>query len=168
MAEYLWNECHNGKYTPKDETSLSNLIKHHLEAELLKPSRIVVNREVVIDAQGHKGKKTDIHVDCLPADSDTTRLKAIIEVKCCWNPGLLTDMKNQLVGQYLRESDCNVGLYVVAWYHCDSWDQSHRAKKTCKHESRDELFNTLTQQAEELSTGYRIVFPIVLDVSLRD
>ncbi len=167
IAELFWNTPGDRRFTPKDETVLSNYIKHHLESELLEPSRIVVNREVVIDAGGHRGKKTDIHVDCFTATDNGARIKAVIEVKCCWNKDLMSAMESQLAEQYMNDTECRVGIYLVGYYDCVLWDDDHRKKKACSHGSRAELYSQLYEQGEKLSNEHRIIVPYVLDMTLR-
>ena len=76
-------------------------------------------------------------------------------------------MKSQLVDRYLADSECRHGLYVVAWFTCDQWDdQDSRRKKTGKwelHEAR-QFFE---KQASELSGDDVKVEAFVLDAAFR-
>jgi hypothetical protein len=88
----------------KDEPSLSDYSKGFLQRDL-KDRGIVVNREVEVyrPAGAGKGPATDIHVDVIvPKPHDQLHLKAIIEVKGCWNPHLKTSIQAQLIEKYLR------------------------------------------------------------------
>jgi len=115
----LWND----NSTPKNEEHLSNYVQRHLAADLSPERGLVANREVRI----RPGQSTDINVDAIKEDPRTGRfhqLTVIIEVKGCWNRGLKTDMKDQLKDRYLRENQCQHGVYLVGWFLCDRWSAS--------------------------------------------
>lgn len=165
-VEFLWNTPSDKKYTPKEETALSNYIRNHLESELLPPRRVIINREVAIDCRGHVGKKVDILIDCLCKVDSRERIKAVVEVKCCWNRYLMTAMRTQLVEQYMNDPDCLVGVYVVGYYDSNCWDEQHRRMKNCKHKGKADLLEQLQKQAKELSNSNMIIVPYVVDLSL--
>ena len=43
-------------------------------------------------------------------------------------PDVESAMADQLTGRYLRENDCQTGLYLVGWYLCDGWDDNDSRK----------------------------------------
>ena len=93
-SEFLWNKIDDCQYIPKDENSFSNYVKIHLDDDL-KTRGIIVNREVEI----RRGEITDIHVDAIlfkDRKDIIDILKAIIEVKGCWNPELFLRGKRQV------------------------------------------------------------------------
>ncbi len=123
------------QYCPKDEEHLSNYIARHLIADLSPQKVIVVNREVQI----RRGQKTDIYIDAiLPQNRDFGIIKAIIEVKGCWNDGLDTAMQSQLVDKYLRDNSCPNGLYLVGWFNCEKWSSDDYRKGKAPKYSIDE------------------------------
>ena len=49
-------------------------------------------------------------------------ISVIIEIKGCWNETLGSAMQTQLAERYLRDNQCQYGLYVVGWFNCNQWD----------------------------------------------
>jgi hypothetical protein len=164
LAQYLWNETQQG-WRPKDEESLSDLLKLHLERDI-RNRGIVANREVQLRRRlaTEPGEKTDILVDAVPLGGTDDGLGVVIEVKGCWNPALLTAMETQLVGRYLDEFTGRAGLYVVGWYDCPVWSRAKGNK--CAHEGFDELERFLGAQARGLSDDTRRVSARVLDARM--
>jgi len=130
---------------------------------------IIVGREVRI----HRGELTDIHIDGTVAsdeDSEFSIAKVIIEVKGCWNPGLKTAMETQLVGQYLKDNDCQHGLYLVGWFYCDKWQKPHGPLLAYSRDEKngiDQARAYFDVQASKCSEGGKIIKALVLDVALR-
>ena len=157
------------RFRPKGEERLSDLIKLHLEDDL-GGRGIIINREVVIRSGvfGRPGQRTDIHIEAVikrGERSELTKIKAIIEVKGCWNQEVKTAMKAQLVDRYIQNNDCRHGLYVVVWFSKDCWDKKDgRRAKTTK--SPVKLKSDLAAQAANLSVGGVRVEAFVLDGSL--
>ena len=45
-------------------------------------------------------------------------------------PSELNDaMETQLLEQYLKDNDCQHGLYLVGWFNCDQWDPKDYRRK---------------------------------------
>jgi hypothetical protein len=61
-AQFLWDKTNENGWRPKDENSLSDYVKIHLDKDL-RQRGVIVNREVEI-RHGH-GERTDIHVDAI-------------------------------------------------------------------------------------------------------
>jgi predicted NACHT family NTPase len=165
----LWNEIKRGgvvKFTPKDEGRLSDYVKRHLEADLGQRG-IIANREVQI----MRGDKTDIHVAAVvqrPDGNTYDSIRAIIEVKGCWHAELDTAMKTQLVGQYLEDSGCPNGLYMVGWFNCGSWDEDTPRRRAAARAGIDieDLRGKLDAQASALSKQGLTVRALVLNAAL--
>lgn len=165
----LWNEITKSgttKHAPKDEGRLSDYVKRHLESDLGQRG-IVVNREVQI----MRGDKTDIHVAAVVPQQDANTydsIKAIIEVKGCWHHELDTAMETQLVGQYLEDSGCLHGLYLIGWFNCDRWQEDTQRRQAADRAATDmpELQARLDAQAARLSEGTISVRALVLNVAL--
>jgi len=153
----LWNE---NDWTPKPENSISNCIKRHLQADL-KDSRIIVNREVEI----RKGQESDIHIDAISSDNNIIRM--IIEVKGCWHRDLKTAMQTQLRDRYLRENQCEYGLYLVVWFLCSKWRDDEYRKRQTPSWTVQEASTFFTRQAEVLSQPGELLRSFVLDAALR-
>jgi len=160
------------KFRPKDENHLSDWIKSNLETEL-QSWGVIVAREVEIrrgEGSG-TGERTDIHVTAVVPGLDTgstDTVRVIIEVKGCWNPELQTAMQAQLVDRYLKDNQCQHGIYLVGWYLCDQWDDSHRQKiETLKlHWSIDDANAFFTTRADGMPTDV-MVKAKVIDTRLR-
>ncbi len=165
----LWDERADKTFRPKGEERLSDWIKDHLDADLVHRG-VIVNREVEIrsKALGRPGERTDIHVDAVlkaGRRDGVQRVKLIIEVKGCWNPGVMTAMRTQLVERYLKDDDCQHGLYVVGWYSRLRWDKSdNRYERSAR--PLDQLRSDLEAKGTELSVGSKRVEVVVLNCSL--
>ncbi len=155
------------RYWPKDENSLSNYVKLHLERDL-KQRGIVVLREVEIRYAmgGDPGERIDLYVDAW-----VDVLTVIIEVKGCWHRKVNTAMQTQLVERYLRDNPGRQGLYLVGWFNCPQWnDPDDHRKEDAPQITLEEARARFAQQAEELtarSEGRYLVKSFVLDTALR-
>jgi hypothetical protein len=177
LVEFLWNKWGNGKgeahWRPKDEDSLSNLIKSHIEEDLRRRA-IILNREVEIrrslGKEIRQGQETDIQVDAIarnPRHGELHRISVIIEVKGCWNKELTTAMREQLVDRYLAESDCRHGLYLVGWFLCDAWDNEDSRKSDTPRWPLQQAKEHFQEQAAQLSQGRFLIRSFILDAELR-
>jgi hypothetical protein len=158
----LWNERTRGRFRPKDEAQLADLIKTYLDQELRRKEAIV-NREV----QVRKRQRSDIQVDAIwhRSGQPQDRLTLIIEVKGSWNRDLFTAMDAQLAQRYLDGSGFRHGVYVTGWFNSQSWDRrdGRRRRSTV---ARDDLTHRLDEQARGLTTNGRRISNCVLDCSL--
>jgi len=87
----------------------------------LRTRGVILNREVETRRSWapDTGERTDIHVDAVSSsDRAYARVKVIVETKGCWNAELDTAIETQLCDRYLKENDCNHGLYLMGWYDC--------------------------------------------------
>lgn len=155
----LWNEDHRKKrFKPKEENDFSDHVAGFLRREISQRG-IVVNREVRI----RRSQLTDIHVDAITEDENVFKsLKVIIEVKGCWHDELWTAMETQLVNRYLKDHECQWGIYLVGWFASDSWDGYKRYNR--KKVTIDKARTILTKQARTLSNDKEIR-AVVLDTS---
>lgn len=162
-AQFLWNKLAKHCFRPKEENELSDFLKNRLD-ELLRGRGIVTNREVQI----HRGQKTDIHVNAVgkTGTEEFETFTAIIEVKGCWNPELLSAMKDQVLDRYLKDNACQCGLYVVVWFDPEGWDaKDHRQNSTAKL-SKAEVTTILGNQAKELTRDGIRLEALILDASI--
>lgn len=163
LAPFLWNEIQTGVFRPKEEALFSNFVKSHLEDDLGKRG-VVVNREVEI----HMGERTDIHVDAVVRDAGGDvydSVAVIIEVKGCWNRELNYAMKNQLVERYLADNRCQHGLYLVAWFDHQKWDDGDYRKQQAPETSIEQAWEQFRTQAAELSHGGTVVVPYLMRIN---
>jgi hypothetical protein len=167
IAHHLWNEVakRDGTvYTPKDENRLSDEVVLFLNQDL-RGRGIVVNREVEI----RRGEKTDIHIDTFIASHGTKqdKISVIIETKGCWHEEVLTAMEEQLVNRYLKNNNCQHGIYLVGWYECSKWSSQDHRRAKCRKAASDmtDLQRKLDLQAASFS-GQPDVDALVLDCTL--
>lgn len=163
-VEFLWIPVGEKTFKPRDEDSISNYIKIHLDEDLNRRG-VVVNREVQI----HLGQRTDIHVDAAIRTNDGGLLdiiSAIVEVKGSWNEELNHAMKTQLVEKYLKDNQCQYGLYLVGWFKSQNWDDADRRKAKTPKRTIAEARVQFDRQASELSNGLTHVKALVLDATL--
>nr|WP_277989578.1 NACHT domain-containing protein [Corallococcus sp. NCSPR001] len=169
--EFLWNEWKEEggpvRFKPKKENLLSDWIKRHLAQELA-GRRIVVNREVEIRPTEplRPGQRTDLLVQAFASEREAP-ISVIIEVKGCWNTGLWTAMREQLVDRYLAENACQHGIYLVGWYACAHWDETRAHPTEGRAIPQDRARQWLQEQATELSRGNVQVRSFVLDAAFR-
>ena len=167
----VWDEISSGIYRPKDENSLSDYIKRHLEQDLAARG-IVSSREVEIRRKrgNAPGERTDIHITGVAGNASADRLdqwRVIVEVKGEWHQGVLTAMETQLQDRYLKDNTCSHGIYVVGWYRCPQWDAEDSRHDRLPIGSCEELALTLGKQAERLSNDTQRIDAFVLNASLR-
>jgi hypothetical protein len=172
-SQFLWDEdkCVEStrafSHRPKDEESLSDYVALHLQDDI-GGRAVALNREVQIRRRrgegGRRGERVDIHVDAITECQNEylKPLRMIIEVKGCWNRGLLTDMRDQLRERYLTDSPHDGGLYLVGWYECEQW-QSGAAPRWTVELARAEF----EKQASELSLLGKPIRSFVLNTALR-
>jgi hypothetical protein len=152
-------------YLPKEEERVSDYIARYLR-DFLCDRAILSNREVVIRDQD----RVDILVEIAVKNEKLEvydRIAVIIEAKGCWNSGLNNAMQTQLVDRYLKENSCQFGLYLIAWFNCNKWDESDTRKATSPKISLGQAREQFAKQAESLSQGDVNVKSFVLNASLR-
>jgi hypothetical protein len=163
-VEFLWIPFGDKAFKPRDEDSLSNYIKIHLDDDL-KGHGIVVNREVQI----HRGQRTDIHIDAatkITSEGPIDIITVIIEVKGSWNEELNHAMRTQLVEKYLKGSHCLHGLYLIGWFESQLWDDKDWRKARNPKLTIAEAKIQFDTQASELSKGPSLVKALILDARL--
>lgn len=170
-AQFLWDDMGKGTYRPKDENSFSDYVKIHLDEDI-RQRGIIVNREVEIRRGiGGKGERTDIHVNAVMKEAKGQRydvVTVIIEVKGSWHPEVLDAMETQLVNRYLKDNECNHGLYLVGWFNCPQWKAEARRSQALKlGHDKQAIQNQLDDQAKQLSQQGVCVKACVLDARLR-
>lgn len=166
----LWNSDKKD-WWPKQEEDVSDYIARFLRKDLVDRG-IVINREVQI-RRGRRGEmpgqNTDIHVDATQRAGFQTdhygAISLIIEAKGSWNDGLMADMERQLRDRYMKNSNCRIGVYVVAHFSAERWIASDDRRAKSRTHDIDELRVQLGKQARDLS-GSVLIRSFVLDASL--
>lgn len=166
----LWDKTSNHKWRPVDENAFSDYIKRHLESDL-KGCGIVSLREVEIRrGNATKGERTDIYITATvhgPEPDSFECVRAIIEVKGCWHDELQTAMEAQLKNRYLKENDCEYGIYLVGWFACDAWDETDPRRKKVPQWQLAAARSFFDSQCQQLSDGSPLLKSIVLDTLLK-
>lgn len=172
VGQLLWNESPQrgagGKssarvWSPKYEPDVSALLRDHLQQDLRKG--VVVNREVQVRQTSSKGHGLAVDVLIGGTAADGTVAAIPIEVKGCWNSGLLTDLDSQLLGDYLPALNAHRGIYVCAWFPPDQWsDENDPRRVRASRLNRAEVLAALQRQADEASSDRIHVSAVVLDV----
>lgn len=176
VGELLWDRVPPGgegmeqKWRPKPEAALASFITHDLQLRL-QGRGLAVHREVLIKATNAfaAGDKPDLIVEAnVPADALShtmpERFRVVIEVKCPWNDGVLTDQRDQLASRYLPEAHTGTGLFVVGWYPMELWTAHDYRLSRLKVQTAEELEEVLSAQAEELSAVGVSVKAVILTV----
>lgn len=157
MGDLLWNESlpptgspakTPALYRPANEAQIQAIVADQLRSELGRG--LVVNREVQVRTTTSKGH--GLAVDVLvsggnPSDGRPSP-SCPIEVKGNWNPKLLTDLRDQLVDDYMRDLNATFGFYVCGWFDQDLWtDTSDRRKAQAAKHGITTATDELTQAA---------------------
>jgi len=165
-------------WRPKDEHALSAYLKDQLELRLAS-SAVVVNREVLVrqTSPSGAGDRVDLLVEAtaLPgvptaaiatAEPGFHAVRVVIEVKGCWNPQLLTAIRNQLANDYLPEASARHGVYVVGWYPVEQWnDPDDQRRTSTARRDRDGTAMELKGEATDLFRARGLdVRVVVIDV----
>lgn len=173
-GESLWNETrpasdgHTGKkvWNPKYEPALSTALQDHLRQEF--GDQLVVNREVLVKPTTSKGH--GLSVDVLPTGTEAADGRHLprcpIEVKGCWNGGLLTDLKDQLVDDYLPAAQATRGIYICGWFPLEQWDDlADPRRRVAASRQRDDVAASLAEAAHTASAAGNIeVAAVIIDV----
>lgn len=167
-VEDLWNRNPN---KPKDEEALSDYINRFLTDDLGRKG-VIALREVQIkkSSKGQKGERTDIHVDSISeptTDSSRARHTVVIEVKGCWNSGVMKDMDRQLDKRYLAEFKSSHGIYLVGCFCCPAWSEDDGRNKKKDHLTSGEMGSGLAKQAITLTASKNSIEVFMLDAALK-
>lgn len=163
----LWDRQGGGKlFRPIEEDGISDDVSLYLQRELVDRA-IVANREVEVGrvAGTSLGKRTDIRIDAIRKSSDGQAydtITAVIETKGCWNPALMTALRNQLYTNYLVPLLAPVGIYLVGWFDKAKWDPDDARRAATSNCSIAEMQDQLDAQAAAIPAGFT-VRAVVLD-----
>lgn len=170
----IWDHYRNDKADkckPVDENSFSDYVKRHLHADLVERG-IIANREVEVRGGGKgRGDTTDIHIVAVVKDQRDRvfdSITLIIETKGCWHKNLKKAMEAQLYGQYMMDSECKVGIYLVGWFSCEKWNQEDYRKGDSPQITLKEAKEFFGNQAANISSRYDVsIKPFIMDTAMR-
>ncbi|MGV8125292.1 MAG: hypothetical protein AB2L14_36550 [Candidatus Xenobiia bacterium LiM19] len=173
-SQFLWSDDRKGSYYPKDEATFADYIGLRLEDDL-KGKCIIINREVKTRRKmgsGNEGEIIDFKINANgkdPCSEDYNQSSVIIEAKGCWNDELKTVMKGQLANRYLKDNQCDYGLYLIGWFDCNQWDKGDYRYKNFKslHMRKNEIQQFFDAQAAEMSRKDKIIKAFVINCALR-
>ncbi|GAG38862.1 unnamed protein product, partial [marine sediment metagenome] len=117
-----------------------------------------------------QGERTDIHVDAISRGvngEEYDRITAIIETKGCWHQELDNAMETQLLNRYLKDNQCQYGLYLVGWFNCDQWSDGDHRKRRAPKLSICEAQIQFDAQASALSQQGTLLKALVVNIALR-
>lgn len=145
-------------FRPKHEAQISLLIHDHLRAELSRG--IVSNREVLVrqtTARG-AGLAADVLVTAVDPAVGGRELVCPIEVKGNWNRNLLTDLREQLVDDYMTNLSAPFGVYAYAWFDPKFWtdEADHRLTQVRKFDRAKVAADLQLAASEALKVGARV------------
>ena len=146
---------------------MSNAVAVYLR-HALEDAGIFANREVeVVRTPGAgSGRRTDLLINAVRRDAEGRTfdpLTAVIEVKGCWNRGLLTGLSEQLVSDYMVNLRAPVGIYLVGWFDPAKWDETDYRRPSVLRISIGEVRTQLGEQAAAAPGGFQVQ-AVVLDI----
>ena len=165
-GQLLWDQWKTKRgmpheWVPKKEAALAAYVANELTLRL-HGRGLAIHREVLIkptDPYG-AGDRTDILVEATVASDSLVPMlpiRVVIEVKCPWNSGLLTDQRGQLAARYLPEAQAGSGIYAVGWFPPELWFEGDYRKDNLAKPTAQELSDILSEQASEIcKTGISV------------
>ena len=165
QAPLMWDERPNAKPVPKSEEAVADFVATWIEERLSGMSATAL-REVSSRRVSRTGipERTDILVH-VRTGSGTAAV--IVECKGCWNAGLYTEMRSQLVGRYMVDRPAAEGIFLGFWFDPAAWNSDDARRGRCTGMTREGLRSRLEAQAAELIAEGARVSAAVLDLSYR-
>jgi hypothetical protein len=172
-VDLLWERWSGRqRQRPRNEEALSNHVARHLRRDLAQRN-VVIGRELVVQTGvvgAVRGDRTDLDVHATTdrgADTASSTVRAIVEVKGSWNRDLYSAMEHQLVARYLDPLGIQHGMYLIGYFTCSSWDPAdHRRSASQQNGTPSQVRTRLESQATQLSSGAREVRVTILDYTL--
>jgi hypothetical protein len=146
---------------PKSEIDVARKIYVWLRNNLQGRHGAIIQREVAIQWDQ---RRTDIEIVVAAEHRHAWReLTVVVEVKLAWNAKVRTDAKEQLRIRYLERGGKTHGIYLVAWFECDSWKPSRRKLKAKSLDAAKQEVASICRKARSAETT---IASYVLDCSL--
>jgi hypothetical protein len=163
----LWDLQPNRTWRPAEEDALSNSVALHLR-RALGVSGIFANREVEVAKTpgAGSGRRTDILINTVRRDAHGEPfdpIAAVIEVKGCWNRGLFSALREQLVSDYMVNLQAPIGIYLVGWFDPAHWDDTDYRRGRAPRTSIADVRTQLEAQAAAVPSALH-VRTVVLDI----
>lgn len=164
----LWDRQGSAQiYRPIDENGFSDVIARYLRQEL-GAMGFFANREVEVTRRpgAPVGQRTDILVNTLRrglSGQPLDPIAAVIEVKGCWNPEVVTGLEEQLVRDYMVDLSAPVGIFLVGWFDITDWDPADGRRRQTPRRPISEVQDQLDQQAAAAPEGFQ-VRAVVVDI----
>lgn len=165
QAATLWDTTAK---RPKSEPEIGGIVASFL-TDALSGRGIFLAQEVEVRASKSgkgRGESVDIWVEAVigPHAASSDRATVVVELKGCWNRGLMTAMKDQLVDRYLDPPLHRHGIYLVGCFGTYQWvedDDRARYRAAARHDIAD-LRRALTSQAEEVNRVDAVAVQVVV------
>lgn len=150
-------------YVPRSEPEFSTWLARQLKARI--NHRIVLTREPEI--QPKLGEDSADQPDLLcTVMTEKTQITVPIEVKCNWNPGVVTALTNQLADRYLAGPAGNEGIYIVGCFSGAAWAKTDKRRPTARRCDPKQLTDELRTAANTLKSQGCTVHVRVLGIPL--
>lgn len=159
-------------WRPKNEAAVSEYLAHELKLRLV-DRVLAINREVLVkptNAHG-AGTRNDILIETAERSHSPgevlNKVALVIEVKGTWNRELMTAQRDQLAAYYLLEGDTRTGIYMVAQFPVEDWDDDQDRRRTvARRQDTDDLLDALKEQAATIESELgRTTVPCILRIA---
>jgi hypothetical protein len=158
-APELWNT--RPTHTPKDEGELSNWLSRRLSSEL--GPGFDVGRERLVSGGGKgRGKSVDLQIVYPAPGGSTEMLQILVEVKCCWEPGLSNKIRTQLAEGYMATIGVREGIFLLFWFGDDKWDEADYRRRRCAFISRGDARRELDAEAMAVNEDLGVQIEVVV------
>lgn len=151
-------------YVPAEEREVSNWLARELRHRLRE--RAAVLREVEINPR--LGDTMGDIPDLLAVARTTSgqHLSVPSEVKCSWHREVVTAIRDQLAGRYLKGPLGTAGVYVAVHFSGSAWDDGDSRRIQAARHSAEQLREGLGRHAAALATQGITAHVCVLEASL--
>jgi len=165
----LWNEPAGPvkDWSPKDENNLSDCLARHFNTDLQSYGVNAVRESELRQKTGSTpGDEPDIVAHAPSAADDGSILRVVVEVKCAWNPDVLTSIQQQLHARYLRGARC--GIHVTGYFTCAGWTDKDQRKRAylCRETLADATAQLEAERACIVATSSKRIDIVVLDARM--
>ncbi|MGH3897452.1 MAG: NACHT domain-containing protein [Pseudonocardiaceae bacterium] len=152
-AELWQRQRRNNKwddtYVPVSEKYFSTWLARQLKARI--GHRIVLTLEAEI--QPRLGADPADQPDILCTITEEAQISVPIEVKCNWNSGVVTALKDQLAHRYLAGPAGSEGIYIVGCFYGTAWpDQDKKQRTTARRRDPKQLTDELHTAANSVAS----------------
>ena len=151
------------RFIPLGETEFTTRLVDRLRPRL---ERVVLRQEVQLHHRLGADPGTFPDIEAIVQAAIGGEAVVLGEVKGGWHDDVASALEDQLVNRYLQGGRSATGIYVVAWYHGELWDQDHSQRKDAARHTYDHLRAELEATAARLSGAERTLHVRVIDLPL--